>query len=146
MRLSPEYTAGLFDGDGTVSIFQTKTIYSSNFYVITRVINTHRRVLDLLQEQFGGSVVKHMKQTKVSKQSWAWKLAHKDSGRFLDLIYPYVIIKKPAVTICRDFILFREDIPSRLHIEWKELINYCNRRGPTRKYPRRKESHALKSG
>lgn len=146
MKLTPEYTAGLFDGDGTVSIVMTGTFRVPRFYVVSRVVNTYRPILDILATQYGGSVVHHMRQTKTAKQAWAWKLAHTDSGRFLDTIYPFVIVKKNAVTICRDFILLRDhDMPWKIQLEWKETINNCNARGPTYKNPRRKQLHALRN-
>ncbi len=98
--LSPEYVAGLFDGEGTASLLYTTCrrrnksdipILGFKFRVL--LSNTYQPIIDLLQQQFGGNIYygtprERCKQIRIwSSQS---SVAQRD---FLTFIRPHVIIK-----------------------------------------------------
>jgi hypothetical protein len=101
--LSDEYVAGLFDGEGTVSVYCfTQTRKSGNSYrryQLTVVLtNTHRPVLDRIRVQYGGFIVKH--QSRMGRrQCYRWMASAHIAQRFLSAIQPYAIIKRPVIDL-----------------------------------------------
>lgn len=88
---SNEYWAGLFDGEGCVSI-------SNGGRVQVSVTQKNPEVLQILQKEFGGHI--YLKSSKVLDPISHWKTCGKeDSFNFLSAIYPYSIIKKNEIEI-----------------------------------------------
>lgn len=67
------------------------------------IANTHREVIDLLKEQYGGSVELISKAKAHHKQGYLWRAAGSDARRFLAEVEPYLIIKKPQVAVGKQF-------------------------------------------
>jgi len=108
--LPPEYVAGLFDGEGMVSLVYvagrkwksdpTKNIGALKFVV--GMSNTFKPVLEQVQAAFGGdlNINNAVKKQPHHKQVWAWKITGRDKAiRFLLTIQPHVIIKAEQVTL-----------------------------------------------
>lgn len=91
MKVPPErvvaYTAGLFDGEGTLS--------AQHSYAIT-IYNTHERALLWCQEQFGvGHVRLNTPGSERKKPLYRWTVTRQsDAIEFAQTILPYSIIRK----------------------------------------------------
>lgn len=87
------YAAGLFDGEGTISIH--KEVFRSGntgYRLRVRMANTDRDVLEWMRTHFNGSVNQH-KQVKCHKPYWEWVIGSAEAERFIRKIYPYLHIK-----------------------------------------------------
>lgn len=95
--MTPEYVAGLFDGEGYVTI-DVSTHRSGRKYhrVIVSIANTDRRPLDKLLSQYGGFLTN---QPSKGKRAWRWSTSNKTAIEFLKNIYPHLIIKKEQASV-----------------------------------------------
>ena len=86
------YTAGLFDGEGSISLVRQKNNRSHSPQVA--VASTDYEVLLWLRKRFGGSIV--IKQPRKSSHSisYDWRLTDRRALAFLQLIRPYLVIKR----------------------------------------------------
>lgn len=100
------YAAGLFDGEGTVAINKNSQRLKPTYSLIACIAMTHKPVLEYMTRQFGGKVrpvsVKRYKERGYSPQ-WIWLLSSYKAVRFLELIQPYVKVKKEHVDIGLQF-------------------------------------------
>lgn len=58
MSLNPDYIAGLFDGEGSVTLNHRKRLNSEIFTPVLSISNAHGFVIKELQNMFGGSLRK----------------------------------------------------------------------------------------
>lgn len=91
--LSSEYIAGLFDGEGYVTLHGRKDGYIMCY---VGIVMQDTRVLDLLLQQFPESVIYgHDKNNKLSNGNCSsWRLNSKSAKVFVDTILPYCILKQ----------------------------------------------------
>jgi hypothetical protein len=104
-KLSLEWVAGFFDGEGCVyihrhrkkgKILKGRNVPSKiNGYVaVATVTNTQKHVLGLLQQEFGGAVNKGGKSGRPNcKPVWAWSIRSQQAAAFLRRILPYLLLK-----------------------------------------------------
>lgn len=97
--MSPEYLAGLFDGEGCIDV---QRMYpqagKGRLYVRPRVrlcmADNARGFGDLLHRKFGGHILSRKAGAKSQQDSWSLEwLSKKDMQRLLGLILPYLILK-----------------------------------------------------
>jgi len=83
------YTAGLFDGEGSVMLLKS---YKSKFRVPTvSITSTSKSIIDFLTKNFGGIVCNQKVYKSHHKQSWSWRINYDAALNFLSKIYPYLI-------------------------------------------------------
>jgi hypothetical protein len=86
------YAAGLFDGEGSISL----TRHRSNRWPSPQVAvaSTDYEVLEWFRAHFGGNIV--MKQPRASSHSvsYDWRLTDRRALEFLKLIRPYLVIER----------------------------------------------------
>lgn len=81
------YTAGFFDGEGYIG-------YGFRGRIEIRIVNTNKEVLEKLMEWWGGNIYTRKPQ-KNRKTAYDWVLLErKRVEKFIELIYPHVIVKK----------------------------------------------------
>lgn len=99
------YSAGLFDGEGSVLIHHSK--YRPAAYSLrVQVANTHKKSMEFLKRSFGGSVRegrRHHVSRSGHKRVWVWSLSHKSAEAFLRKVHPFVKIKLKQVTLALKF-------------------------------------------
>jgi len=84
------YTAGLFDGEGTVTL---STANGKFRYPVVSVSSTTLCLLEFLQSRYGGHVSKHKTYQKHHLASWSWKARYDEALAFLEKVLPY--LKEP---------------------------------------------------
>jgi len=106
-KLSLEYVAGLFDGEGCVNIVKSKRKGYKNYYfqVWVAVYNSYKPVLEKLEKQFGGFVIPQQKHKDKSHHltKWRWGLSGKETIEFLKQILPYTVIKTEQIKLAIEF-------------------------------------------
>lgn len=87
------YAAGLFDGEGSVSLARCAH-RSTSLQSYTTISNTDRAVLDELQTIWGGRVRLHRRRVAHQKSVYVWVLSARSARKFLTDVYPFLRIKK----------------------------------------------------
>ena len=146
-HVSAQYWAGLFDGEGCVSLIYTvrRRRESNNelpilgFRLVVLLANTRHGILRLMKHSFGGHLNSN-KQPRSPKHKlvWTWRaIAFADALRFLQAIQPYVLIKQKAVRLGLLYLTTakapglrtsQQDWDIRMDIYRK--LHRLNRRGP----------------
>ena len=85
------YTAGVFDGEGCISIQKRGDGY---LRLRTDVVNTDLEMLEYLKEIWGGNIYKQKDKRKGRKDKWTWVLCSFSAKKFLEEIFLYLISKQ----------------------------------------------------
>ncbi len=113
------YTAGLFDGEGSVSLLANPT-----FWLRLDIANTDLNVLQWVQDNFGGSIHKR-NPIEGSKQQYTWYASNKKIvASFLAAILPYSKIKREKLLLAQEFMdiaVARENRGSRTFSKEEDL-------------------------
>lgn len=100
--MSPEYLAGLFDGEGCIDVQRVKCTtkgYADDFYVRPRLrmamAANCRPLGDMLHKEFGGHIYDRKAQKEGQQASWSieW-LSRFEMRRILRLILPSLRLKR----------------------------------------------------
>ena len=94
------YFAGLFDGEGSVSIVKRlDPRYRADFGLLLRISiwNVDRGVLQEAVGLFGGSISTHKPRGLSKKTLYCWQLYGMNAQRFLSAILPYTRIARRKV-------------------------------------------------
>jgi len=108
MMLSDQYIAGLFDGEGSVSlqcgVRKDRRGREYRFcYPAVRIANGNRRVLELVRERFGGTIQTY-KILPPWRQNYALHMGGARGRVFLQRITPHLIIKRNVAWIVLCFL------------------------------------------
>lgn len=101
------YLAALIDGEGSISIeIQSKSVRHSrkiDYYSLRLlVINTCKKLMDWLQQSFGGNV-RTRKKIEGRKTCYVWSIFSHNAAELLTTCKPYMIIKKNHALIFEEF-------------------------------------------
>jgi len=131
MKNKIAYLAGIIDGEGTITIAKAKIRKGrkSHLYSLRMSVgNSEKRLIDWLQENFGGSV--HILRRKRGKKrpAWQWVLGSQDTYNLLKELRHYLVIKREQADIGIAFYqrtLTHKSgrrVPMRLNEEREELF------------------------
>ena len=96
------YFAGLFDGEGSVGIYDTKLIAQKGGQAQFRVCicNNDPRPLDRVKTLFGGRVRPRLRTYRGRlTNNWEWCIHGHNADRFLVAVLPYLIIKRDQAEV-----------------------------------------------
>jgi hypothetical protein len=100
---SNEYVAGLFDGEGSITLAVNKTRpYSCT--VVMRIANSNRQVLELIEKQFGGTLHTYQPRYPGARLNHALHIHRQQGKRFLEAVIPYLIVKRNVAWIALCFL------------------------------------------
>lgn len=98
------YTAGLFDGEGCISLRESKGhIGNPQFILHCTVANCDKDIIIWLQEHYQGSVHSHYDNHPRHNVRWTWYIAAQKALAFLELICPFLRIKKEQAALAIAF-------------------------------------------
>lgn len=98
------YTAGIIDGEGWVSLGRNGGIKGDkSISLVIGVENTNEWLIRWLHFAFGGNFNTIRIRTPQRQPIWRWTLSANKALEFLNLIYPYLRIKKPQADIAIKF-------------------------------------------
>lgn len=133
------YVAGIFDGEGCVSFIKKERTY----FIRIHITNTNRELLDHIQSLFGGSIFKCYRGNEKYKDRYDWVLGWTKAVEFLEIIYPWLIVKTDAADVAFAWQAIRpgRGLKTKEHKEQldksyallKAQIGWINRKGPRRK-------------
>lgn len=136
------YTAGLFDGEGTVGIRSNRKPGGPKRYhsLVVSITSTEPALTEWLQTYFGGAVRPNHRENaeRNYKDAWKWTLHSRHAAAFLEAVLPHLIAKRPQALVG---LKLREIQDERLHSErltpeviaqreaLKQEMHRLNRRG-----------------
>ncbi len=86
------YTAGIIDGEGTVTLTKNKKTAKFKAPCIS-VSSTTYSIVDFLCKEYGGCISKHKTYKSTYKQSWSWHIMNDAAIEMLSNIVSY--LKEP---------------------------------------------------
>ncbi len=109
-RTDLAYVAGIIDGEGCISFSGNPTKSSHYNYILVQVVNTNEWLIRWLHMAFGGRF--HLRKDKREKAkgwkpTYQWSIGSMDALKFLELVYPYLKIKKPQAEIAIKYLEMR---------------------------------------
>lgn len=107
MKISLEYLAGFFDGEGCIDcqVMYAKPPYEKKFYVRPRLRLSQGangyEVLEQLKQDFGGHLSKERQGRGNQNASKSWEILNKQGiVKMLELLEPLLIVKKTQAQLC----------------------------------------------
>jgi hypothetical protein len=102
------YAAGLFDGEGHVtigvSVDKRRGRNRPVYRLYLAISNTDRQVLEWLRDSFGcGVVARREANPTTGKVCCRWQLANRNATRLLVAMLPYLRIKRPQAELMIEF-------------------------------------------
>lgn len=101
-RLSAEYIAGFFDGEGCIYVGRNSR-QRPTYTLEVSIVNTDRRPLDQLYARFGGCL-----QVRQGGQQYHWRITGQRAQQFLNWIRPHAVIKDQQIRLALEFMAARE--------------------------------------
>jgi len=136
------YAAGLFDGEGCVSInkVRQKQYVRDGYQLRCSISITHEPTSFWFQERFGGS--HKLIARKNARNYWQWVLVARKARTFLEAVEPYLVIKKEVAGHGMAFQKARDESPAynRSEENWNKetelyvAVRKCNARWGTEYY------------
>lgn len=81
------YTAGLVDGEGTITMGRTQSPYR---HPVVTLASCTFELLEFLKERFGGCICTKNVTKEGHSPAWSWQLLNASAIQFLGLIRPYL--------------------------------------------------------
>lgn len=83
------YTAGLIDGEGSITLLKGRSKDKFHHPVVS-VTSTSKELVDFLHQTFGGVLVNQKTYKLHHKQSWSWKITYDRAIEFIQIIRPFM--------------------------------------------------------
>jgi len=99
------YTAGILDGEGCICITKRGDLRGRRHpYIMLEVIivNTQEWLGHWLRAQFGGTL-KQQHKLPPNKDLWVWNLTNTKASEFLELLLPFIHLKRPQAELAISF-------------------------------------------
>lgn len=88
LELKLAYIAGLFDGEGTVTLCPEKP--GGFRFPVLSMSSTSKNLLEICKDTFGGHISIHKIYHLHHKQSWSWKISHDSALHTASQLIPYI--------------------------------------------------------
>jgi hypothetical protein len=112
------YLAGIFDGEGNINIcmgVRKSRGYDCNYFDLRlNVANRYKPVLDQFKQYFGGAVNKNTRYSSKHSVTYTWKVTAKAARKALEILYPYLRIKREAAQLGLQSILLVKKHPAKV--------------------------------
>jgi len=115
------YYAGIFDGEGHITIGASKRPQRTDYWLQIGIVNTYRPLLESLQTDFG---VGHLSQLYGSGKgnrlpSWAWRCISNQAMAVLKALLPFLRVKLEPAKLAIEFQSRMKDRPDKT---WQLLM------------------------
>lgn len=102
------YTAGIVDGEGSISIAKHKDGHNFNYVLQVAVDNASAWLIMWLDSTYGGSISRYKPKEQKHSEIFRWTTSGRGAMKFLEFILPYLQIKKPQAEIAIKFVRYRK--------------------------------------
>lgn len=103
------YFAGLIDGEGCFHLHPNK---NGSFCCTLAIGNTDWRMLEWVQQRFGGSVKLEKRNNAKHKPVWRWASHTENLTEITQAVRPYLVAKKDRADL---FLAYRATLPPRIN-------------------------------
>ena len=103
------YCAGLFDGEGCVSLVKGKYDKKIKYSLQVKISSTDYFIIEWVQEHFGGYVTTEHKKTVNRKEAWCWSCKISEQDMFFFSILPYSKIKRIQIIEALNYIYEKQN-------------------------------------
>lgn len=111
-KLDPKYFAGIFDGEGCVRVSNrySKELKHKVIQLSLNVSNTNKQLINALKSNFGGYII--IRRRKFPRKiTFDWEITGLGNiEKILELISPYLIVKRKHALLALKFINQRKNI------------------------------------
>lgn len=122
MKISNEYFAGLFDGEGYLNI-RPKQTELKNFQARMGISMTNKKVIQAIQETYGGNLRVQKPRKENYLEQYVWDIYGKKAKNIIENIFPFLIVKKDVASLFIQFI----NLPKLCNLgRGKGSCNCCN--------------------
>lgn len=102
------YIAGLFDGEGTVGIYETKLPCRLGgirpaWHFEAQIANTYWPVIQWMLDNVGGNSALKSKGKEHWRQGYVWRMTGANAEFFMSRIRPFTVIKGPQIDLALSF-------------------------------------------
>lgn len=105
MELSPQYIAGLFDGEGSLSFNTGKTVAGWNTHTaVVSLANSNHQVLELVKKSYGGTLHTYAPRYLNARLNHVLHIDKRHARVFLEAILPYLVVKRNLAWIVLCFL------------------------------------------
>lgn len=99
MKLELLYTAGLFDGEGWITLCRQmiKGRIDYRYQLVVGIGMVHKPIIYSLQETYGGNVYNKPRssgQSLATRDGFHWRLSSGKASAFLEMLAPHLIVKQ----------------------------------------------------
>jgi len=94
------YIAGFFDGEGMVTIHRDRAKgargprVNPNYVMSVRIAQGSLPVLEWIKSKVGGSITRRFRESHHTRQHWTLALKSHPAQNFLEVVLPYLIVKR----------------------------------------------------
>ena len=139
--MTPEYAAGLIDGEGYIGIQEA----GGTFQVRLKVSMTDKGLpaLSAMRRMYGGKVLKDRDARDRCREAWTWRLTGETAAHVIQEVRPLMLVKAESADVALEFQAMLESAErrsSRSRVWTQEMhdrarmlrarIQEANRRGP----------------
>ena len=133
------YLAGIIDGEGHIGVYKTMGRINMRYRVRVGVSNTNDKLLEWLMSEFGGFYKSKKVYKSNHKVSYFWQLADNDADYLLEMVLPYLIIKKQQAILVLCYRKLQKDckthpgyssVSNSIREEVYNAMKHLNMRGP----------------
>lgn len=105
MKISTQYVAGLFDGEGSISVAVVRggPRSSPHHRLAVTLTIAHRAVLDEIATRWGGSVFEKGPRKNGGTMICEWKIQGPPAAAFLREIRRHMVVKRPQADLALAF-------------------------------------------
>lgn len=94
------YLAGLFDGEGCVTLGKANNNYTPTYHLNVNIVNTNEALIRWVHSVVGkGGVSQKTRENDHWKDCFTWKVNGEHAVEFIKRIYPYLKVKKAQAEI-----------------------------------------------
>lgn len=100
------YAAGLFDGEGSIGIYQSQNAARKGRVNITlraQLANSNKAVIDLFLARWGGYFYKNKPLKPTHRVMYRWAASPSIAVKFIEDCGPYLVIKKPEADVALEY-------------------------------------------
>jgi hypothetical protein len=117
MKVTPEYLAGILDGEGHIGIQRHQFRHGNEVVryqhaLRVMVVNTSMQLLESLQESWGGWIRQHRVANTRWLPTYGWMVTSKSADKVLAAALPFLIVKRRQAELA---IEFRATVTARHH-------------------------------
>lgn len=106
MDLDIRYVAGLFDGEGWITVVVKKYPDRTSYQLVVGIAMVHRPLIEAIHRQLGGNIYIKMPSPSQSANTRAgvtWRLTSGPAAAFLEQVVPFLVAKREEAELAIEF-------------------------------------------